>query len=357
MRTPLPWALFTLVAFTGPWALAAAPVTWQEKVVMVGVPFRVSIAPETPDDHYAISEINPAFLSNIDPLAPGAMSNLAPAEGVYGFQFQPLSPGLSFLAIDRLRGNDVEKRFLYYRITILPDSKQDAIAKAITRKKADLKAKVDEEQASYQMAKQLADARLYDSAIKECDAYEAKFPTGALLHAITRLKGDIRLTQSNYPAAVDVYTRYLSRAELKDKERAEALVALADANLSNQQSTNAIENYMRVATRYKDSPTQPDALLSLGQLLIKERRFAAAFPYFESYYQKFAGTPQGLQSPRMDEALYGMAAVYEYDPNLRDVKKSMDFYRLIIEKTPFSPLVDEAKKRLRYLDRNFLQIR
>lgn len=351
---------------------------WQEKVVLVGTPFRITIAAESPDDTFLVSELNPAYLSNgivpktnaakkkapANPAAGGASNGaLEPAfaplpedEALRSFLFTAVQPGLTFLGIDRLRGNSIEKKFLYYRITILPDSQQEAITRAIARKKAEQKQKMDEELAAFLQARQLATARYFESALRELDAYLAKYPAGSMAHQAVRLKGDVQILQTNYAGAVATYGEYLKKGELKDSQRADALASLGEAYLSNKQPAQAVEQYLRLATRYKDSPRYPESLLALGALLSMEKRWAAAFPYFEAFYQLYRDKNSGLQTPRMDEAVFGMAQVYENEATLRDMNKAVEFYKMLLDATPFSALVPEAKKRIRYLQRNFLDV-
>jgi len=375
-----PWfgrlALTAALLALAPFLRAGETNLWQEKVVLVGSPFRITIAAEGPDDVFLVSELNPAYLSNgIVPRTnaakkrptsnPEAASNSAaePAfpplpedEALRSFLFTPIQPGLTFLAIDRLRGNQVEKKFLYYRVTILPDSQQEAVNRAIARKKAEQKQKMDDEAAAFLQAKQLATARYHEAALREIDAYLSKYPAGSMSHQATRLKGDVLLLMTNFAGAVANYEEYLKKTEIKDSQRADALASLGEAYLSIKQPAQAVEQYLRLATRYKDSPRYPDALLALGALLSGEKRWAAAFPYFEAFYQLHRDKG-AAQVPRLDEAIFGMAQVYENDATRRDMVKAVEFYQLLLDKAPFSAMVPEAKKRIRYLQRNFLDVR
>lgn len=374
-----PWvgrlALTAALLALAPFLRAGETNLWQEKVVLVGSPFRITIAAEGPDDVFLVSELNPAYLSNgIVPRTnaakkrpaanPEAASNGAaePAfpplpedETLRSFLFTPIQPGLTFLAIDRLRGNQVEKKFLYYRVTILPDSQQEAVNRAIARKKAEQKQKMDDEAAAFLQAKQLATARYHEAALREIDAYLFKYPAGSMSHQATRLKGDVLLLMTNFAGAVANYEEYLKKTEIKDSQRADALASLGEAYLSNKQPAQAVEQYLRLATRYKDSPRYPDALLALGALLSGEKRWAAAFPYFEAFYQ-LNRDKGAAQVPRLDEAIFGMGQVYENDATRRDMVKAVEFYQLLLDKAPFSAMVPEAKKRIRYLQRNFLDV-
>lgn len=321
---------------------------FQEKSVIVGNPFRINIFTESEDELYVISELNPAFLSN------AGDSN---GEGFRGFSLLGVKPGTTFLSIDRIFKNQIEKKYLYYKINILPDTRSEEIQKAIAKKKIDNQKKVDEEKAQYLLADRLRQAKLYESALREIDSYLKKFPSGSYAHLMTKMKGDILQAQTNYAGATALYADYLKKEDLKEDQRAEALMELAESQLSNQDLRGASESYLRLVTQYPGSSVYPEALLAAGDAFYQQKRFDSALKYYESFYQLNKDKPNASQIPHMDEALYRIASVYENDQGKRDMKKALEIYQHLLETAPYSALVPEAKKRIRYIEHHFIDVR
>ncbi|MBL8994135.1 MAG: tetratricopeptide repeat protein, partial [Spirochaetia bacterium] len=290
-----------ILLFLLPGALAAADnPAFQEKSVVVGNPFRINIFTESEDELYVISELNPSFLSN------AGDSN---GEGFRGFSLLGVKPGTTFLSIDRIFKNQIEKKYLYYKINILSDTRSEEIQKAIAKKKIDNQKKVDEEKAQYLLADRLRQAKLYESALREIEAYLKKFSAGSYAHLMTKMKGDILQAQTNYAGAAALYADYLKKEDLKEDQKAEALMELAESQLSNQDLRGASESYLRLVTQYPGSVVYPQALLSAGDAFYQQKRFDSALKYYESFYQLYKDKPNASQIPHMDEALYRIASV------------------------------------------------
>jgi TolA-binding protein len=357
-------AFFLLTNLTFAQETPATDIHFQEKSALVGVPFRIQLFSENPDELYIVSECDFSLLSNMPALSQDGKSNADTNAGISPvddrnreFLFKPIAPGVCLLSIDRVLPNRVDKHYLYYRITILPEAKQEQIQKAIAKKKAETKKDNDEELLQFQLIKQLFAGRLFDSANKEIAAYLKKFPAGAYLSQLAKIKADILVFQTNYAGAVKVYQDFQKKDDLKTEQRAAAAFEMAKVQLSNQDKVGASESLMRITTLYRDSPLYPDALLEAGKMMCGMKRFDAAMLYYQNFLDFYKDKPQTTPPPRMDEALYGMGQVYELDSTHRDMTKAAGFYESLLQTTPYSPLVVEAKKRLRYIDQNFNRLK
>ncbi len=367
LRLNICFGLFFLVSVVfqvgGLWAQElSAGAKVQEKTATVGVPFRLQLFSENPEEIFVVSECDFSLLTNLTPPEnpnPSLKSNGdgASEERSREFSFKPLYPGVTYLAIDRVLPNRVDKRYLYYHLTILPEAQQELIQKVIQKKKVENKKDNDEELLQLQLIKRLYEGGLLASANKDIDQYFKKYPAGAYLPQITKVKADILILQSNYAGAQKVYQDFQKKDDLKTEVRAEATYEAAKIFLSNQDKAGASEALMRITTLYKDSSFYPDALLDTGKMLAGLKRFEAAMPYFQAFQDFYKDKPKTTAPPRMDEALFGLGQVYELDPKNRDMTKASDFYEALCQTTPFSPLVAEAKKRLRYIDQNFKQLK
>ncbi len=58
-----------------------------------------------------------------------------------------------------------------------------------------------------------------------------------------------------------------------------------------------------------------------------------------------------------DEVLYRLAQYYDSDRQTRNVRRARDLYALLVDRYPFSPHVEAAENRHRYLNRHFFHIR
>ncbi len=346
LKTHTPF-VFIFITFANFLSSAENP-PFQEKSVLLGNTFRINIFTESEDELYVISELNPSFLSN---------AGDTNGEGFHGFLLQGVKAGTTYLSIDRIFKNQIEKKYLYYKINVLPDSRSDEIQKAVVRKKLDNQKKVDEEKAAFLMIDRLKQAKLYDSALREIDSYLKKYPGGIYTHALTRAKGDIFQDQTNFSGAVQIYQSYLAKDDIKDDQRAEALFEMAESQLSNQDLRGASETYIRLVTRFPGTAVYPKALLAAGDAFYKQKKFDSALKYFEAFHQLYKDKPNSSQIPHMDEALFRMASVYENDPGLRDMRKALDIYQHLLETAPYSPLIEEAKKRIRYIEHHFINVR
>ena len=66
--------------------------------------------------------------------------------------------------------------------------------------------------------------------------------------------------------------------------------------------------------------------------------------------------PSSVVSASLDEVYFRLARIYEVDSPYRDLEKALKYYRLVYDLFPESLYVDEAEKRIKYLNRHFFLI-
>ncbi|MBN2049318.1 MAG: hypothetical protein JW760_02640 [Spirochaetales bacterium] len=59
----------------------------------------------------------------------------------------------------------------------------------------------------------------------------------------------------------------------------------------------------------------------------------------------------------LDRILFALASLYEHPGSLRDIPRSVAYYKKILDAFPASIFYNTARERLTYLERNFIQIR
>ena len=332
-------------------AAAFAQGSWQDKTVRVGAPFKINLLPETPEDVFALSEVDADFLK----ILPETNQN---SEDSKRFTLVATKAGETRFQIDRLLGTRVEKGWIRYRLNILEEPKAGAVSQAVAKKKNETKKKTDDEYALSLLAQRAAEAGLTDSALAKIDEYFQKFPTGTYGHPLARLKADLLMNppRTNAAAAAQWLSQYAQR-DLKDPQKAEALLWQGQALLSNHQMQAAAEPLFSLTTRYPNEVAGQTGLLETGHLLSDMKRFRAAVPYFQKYME-INPLKEGQDiPPRYDEAAYSLAFALENDSEKRDVPQATRFYEWILSKMPQSPWAGEAKKRLRFLRANYLEVR
>jgi TolA-binding protein len=102
-----------------------------------------------------------------------------------------------------------------------------------------------------------------------------------------------------------------------------------------------------ILRKYSSNEILDDSYYKLGELYLKKTDFQKAVSYFDTVSTKFN---MGVLS---DDALFKSATIYE--KYLLDNNKAMEYYQKILTNHPGSILVNEARKRFRFLRGDKLQ--
>jgi len=100
-------------------------------------------------------------------------------------------------------------------------------------------------------------------------------------------------------------------------------------------------------TEHASLPNEAQAYVFRGQTLLSQKNYDGAL----SEFQKALSLPP--DKPLKDEALYDMGLVYAHFGNPhRDVEKSVEFFKRLIDHYPKSPLAEQAKMWVGILEEN-----
>jgi len=99
----------------------------------------------------------------------------------------------------------------------------------------------------------------------------------------------------------------------------------------------------------RDTEIPIPALIRYGDLLADQGRAEDAVQLFEQMW-----TTPALQG---DTVLFRLAALYEGEPPVRDLRRSRELYSFLRDRYPFSRHYQDAGERIQFLDRHFFHIR
>ncbi|MCL2026480.1 MAG: tetratricopeptide repeat protein [Leptospirales bacterium] len=182
---------------------------------------------------------------------------------------------------------------------------------------------------------------------------------------------------SDYPQSLHADTAriWLGKAHIKKYEYAKAIkelsaipetsgeypaarfdMALCFKNMGN--TLAAISHYQTIAARFPDHDLADKALLHSGILFAesgKGNEAASAFFLIMSRYST---------RESVDNALFHLAMVFEKDPELRDIERVRDIYRLFLKKAADgesrfkdSPLKERAERELKRIEEVYFKIK
>jgi len=197
-------------------------------------------------------------------------------------------------------------------------------------------------------------ATLYYAQVEKANenepvGHEAKFRKSRLAYFV----GDFLWAQ----AQLDVLKASTSKLIAND---AFSLSLLISDNLASDSTGAALMMYSRAeqfSFRHKDSlaimtldtivktfkqnSILDDAYFKLGELYFKKTDFATAVKYFDTVVTRYNSDILA------DEALFKLGNIYE--KHIPDSAKAMEYYQKILNTHPGSILVNEARKRFRFL--------
>jgi tetratricopeptide (TPR) repeat protein len=102
-----------------------------------------------------------------------------------------------------------------------------------------------------------------------------------------------------------------------------------------------------ILRKYSSNEILDDSYFKLGELFLKKANYQKAISYFDTVSTKFS---VGILS---DDALFKSATIYE--KYMLDNKKAMEYYQKILTNHPGSIIVNEARKKYRFLRGDKLQ--
>ena len=122
---------------------------------------------------------------------------------------------------------------------------------------------------------------------------------------------------------------------------------------SAAQAASAVKQLVRLADDFLKVQALPieDDLLAASRVLVERGEPGIAAGLLEEFLARY---PQG---ERLDEACLLLGRIHEGGPPLRDLARSRDFYRRVVEEFPESTFYPDAAARLQYLNRYYFYIR
>ncbi len=128
----------------------------------------------------------------------------------------------------------------------------------------------------------------------------------------------------------------------------------------------ALEGLVRSAVKREDSAALDklqQRLLDIENIPIADTLIEAArFRYSRGHLKSAAELLKALllrypDNERTDWTNYTLGAIYESPGQFRDLQKAKYYYRVVMQDFPSSSYWEKAEERIKYIDRNFLNIR
>ena len=165
--------------------------------------------------------------------------------------------------------------------------------------------------------------------------------------------GFIYLQLHQYDEAARYYEKNRQAPPDFDQRAVVGLVRSAVGSAGGPVAGAAVRQLIRLADDFLNVRAVPieDDLLAASRVLMTRGEPGIAAGLLEEYLSRY---PQGS---RLDEACLLLGRVHEGEPPLRDLSRSRDYYRRVVEEFPESTFYPDASARLQYLNRYFFYIR
>jgi len=194
----------------------------------------------------------------------------------------------------------------------------------------------------------------YDGASKDLNELVNSYPESPHADTARIWLGKIHIKKYEYAKAI----QELSAIPETSGEYPAARFDTAFCLKSMGNTDAAISCYQTIATRFPNHHLADNALLRSGILFAeigKGSEAASAFFLINSRYS---------DRETVDDALFYLAMIFEKDPELRDIERARDIYRLFLKKsaegaTHFkdSPLKEKAARELKRIEETYFKIK
>ncbi|MCL1910876.1 MAG: tetratricopeptide repeat protein [Leptospirales bacterium] len=194
----------------------------------------------------------------------------------------------------------------------------------------------------------------YDGAAKNLNELVSAYPQSPYADTARIWLGKIYVKKYEYAKAI----QELSAIPETSGEYPAARFDTAFCLKSMGDTLAAISGYQTIATRFPNHELADKALLRSGILFAEIGKGSEAASAF------FIITSRYSDRETVDDALFYLAAIFEKDPELRDIERARDIYKLFLKKSAEgephfkdSPLKEKAARELKRIEEIYFKIK
>ena len=318
-----------------------------EKKIPVGLPFRVAIYAEDPEDFYQVTRLDAFYLTNV------SVSNEG---GTRVFTFIGLRSGQTRLSIGRIRGRQVQKDYVSYTLIIIPSS-NEASRKKEKVETSPLKDLPSPEKKQFELIDSLHRGGFYTQVIDRGEEFKRDFPASPWSYDVILLVADSHRQQGQLENAITTIADFLMKnPNMTPSRRARLLILQSRYYRDLSQFDRAIPLLIEVKQQGPAKREFEEASFLLGESYFQIGRYPPALKELDKLYrvQSRRKVASSTDDSFFDDVIFYIARIRELSESLRDIRLAYDLYEELIRRYPDSAYQRQAEKRKNFLLRTFL---
>ena len=194
----------------------------------------------------------------------------------------------------------------------------------------------------------------YDGAAKNLDELISSYPQSPYVDTARIWLGKIYVKKYEYAKAIQELSAIPETSGQYPAARFDTAFCLK----SMGDTLAAISCYQTIATRFPNHELADSALLRAGILFAEIGKGSEAASAF------FLVTSRYSDRETVDDALFYLAVIFEKDPELHDIERARDIYKLFLKKSAEgephfkdSPLKEKAARELKRIEEIYFKIK